>query len=180
MKLAIHFPGIGYHVDKPLLYFSRKIAKQKGFDIIDVNYGGFDLDIKGDKEKMKEAFLSALSQAEKILSDVDFTKYEDVVLFSKSVGTAVAGAYAIKHGISSRNVFFTPVEQSFDVMKQPGIVFHGSSDPWLSHDIFMKKIKETDYPYYVIENANHSLETGDVDLDIENLAKIMKAVEEYI
>lgn len=25
MKLAIFFPGIGYHTDKPLLYYSRKL-----------------------------------------------------------------------------------------------------------------------------------------------------------
>lgn len=24
MKLAVFFPGIGYHCDKPLLYYSRK------------------------------------------------------------------------------------------------------------------------------------------------------------
>lgn len=27
MKLAILFPGIGYHTDKPLLYYSKKILK---------------------------------------------------------------------------------------------------------------------------------------------------------
>lgn len=35
-------------------------------------------------------------------------------------------------------------------------------------------------PLYVIENANHSLETGDVAEDLVNLAKIMRWVEEYI
>lgn len=28
MKLAILFPGIGYHTDKPLLYYSKKILKK--------------------------------------------------------------------------------------------------------------------------------------------------------
>ena len=26
MKLAVIFPGIGYHTDKPLLYYSKKLA----------------------------------------------------------------------------------------------------------------------------------------------------------
>ena len=30
-KLAVLFPGIGYHVDKPLLYYGAKLAKQYDF-----------------------------------------------------------------------------------------------------------------------------------------------------
>ena len=32
MKLAVLFPGIGYHCDKPILYFARELAKQVGYD----------------------------------------------------------------------------------------------------------------------------------------------------
>lgn len=35
-KLAIVFPGIGYHCDKPLLYYSKKIAVSNGFEIKEV------------------------------------------------------------------------------------------------------------------------------------------------
>ena len=28
MKAAVFFPGIGYHCDKPLLYYSRKLAQE--------------------------------------------------------------------------------------------------------------------------------------------------------
>ena len=27
-KIAVVFPGVGYHADKPLLYYSRKLAAQ--------------------------------------------------------------------------------------------------------------------------------------------------------
>ena len=30
-KLAVFFPGTGYHKDKPLFYYSRKIAVKQGF-----------------------------------------------------------------------------------------------------------------------------------------------------
>lgn len=30
MKLVVCFPGIGYHCDKPLLYYSRKLAACAG------------------------------------------------------------------------------------------------------------------------------------------------------
>ena len=29
-KIAVVFPGVGYHADKPLLYYSRKLAAQYG------------------------------------------------------------------------------------------------------------------------------------------------------
>ena len=32
MKAAVFFPGIGYHCDKPLLYYSRKLAKECGYE----------------------------------------------------------------------------------------------------------------------------------------------------
>ncbi|MCQ2506160.1 MAG: hypothetical protein MJ113_03185 [Lachnospiraceae bacterium] len=38
-KLAVLFPGIGYSVDRPLLYYSKKVLKAKGYEIIEVNYG---------------------------------------------------------------------------------------------------------------------------------------------
>ena len=34
-------------------------------------------------------------------------------------------------------------------------------------------------PLYETENANHSLETGDVDLDIRNMRKMMKIIKAY-
>ena len=83
MKLAVIFPGIGYHVDKPLLYYSRKLALQYGYQVINVPYGNFPADVKGSEEKMREAFQSALSQTEEILKDVPFENYEEIVFIAK-------------------------------------------------------------------------------------------------
>ena len=53
-KTAVIFPGIGYHTDKPLLYYSRKIAASQGYDVIEVPYGKFPKGVKGSKEKMEK------------------------------------------------------------------------------------------------------------------------------
>ena len=46
-KLAIIFPGIGYHSDKPLLYYSRKLAKERGYEeIISLKYSYEELQLK--------------------------------------------------------------------------------------------------------------------------------------
>ena len=51
-KLAVFFPGIGYNVDRPLMYYSRKIASKLGYEIRLLPYGGFPEDAKSGKDKM--------------------------------------------------------------------------------------------------------------------------------
>ena len=35
-QLAVLFPGIGYHADKPLLYYSAKLARAHGCEVTTV------------------------------------------------------------------------------------------------------------------------------------------------
>lgn len=180
MKLAVIFPGIGYHTDKPLLYYGKKLARKYGYDIAEVSYSNFPKDIKGSKEKMWEAFLLALKQAEDLLKDIDFSKYDSLLFISKSIGTAVSAAFAKEHRLATYNIFYTPVEKTFDFIEQDGIVFHGTDDPWVETPVVKKGCREKNLPLYVIEGANHSLETGDVMTDLKNLEKIMNQSNEYI
>lgn len=47
-KIACLFPGIGYTCDKPLLYYSWKLLKGMGCEIVPVAYSGFPDKVKGD------------------------------------------------------------------------------------------------------------------------------------
>ena len=179
-KLAVIFPGVGYHTDKPLLYYSKKLAFQNGYEIVEVPYGKFPKGVKGSREKMEKAFFSAVEQAEEILKDVDFSLYDDILFISKSVGTAVSAAYGGKHHLKTRNIYYTPVEASFQFMTQPGIVFTGTKDSWVDHEAIKEGCKKGGFPLHVIEDANHSLETGDVMADLENLQEIMAVTADYI
>lgn len=184
MKIAVIFPGIGYHTDKPLLYYGKKIAKENGFEILEVPYGNFPKNIKGSEEKMQEAFHSAEQQAEKILDNVNFEKYQQILFISKSIGTAVAASYASKHELQVRHIYYTPVKESFLVMKsygeQQGIVFHGTADSWADTKDVKSGCHEKNLPLYMIEDGNHSLELGNVMTDLENLLEVMKKTEEFI
>lgn len=179
-KIAVIFPGIGYHTDKPLLYYSRKLAVQNGYEIREVPYTDFPKNVKGSKEKMEQSFLIALNQTEAMLRDLDFSEYREILFISKSVGTAVASAYADKHNLITRNIYYTPVEASFQFMKQSGIVFTGTEDPWADFQTVEDGCRKAGYPLYVTKDANHSLETGDVIKDLLNLRRIMQITEEYI
>ena len=69
MKLAVIFPGIGYHCDKPLLYYSSKIAKNLGMQIVKVCFHDLSgkKDLIGNEEKMERVFEDARDQAEETL-----------------------------------------------------------------------------------------------------------------
>lgn len=178
-KLAIIFPGIGYHSDKPLLYYSKKLAKNKDYEIVEVSYK-FTEDfgtIKADASKMQAAFDEAFKQVNDQLKDIVFTDYDRVVFIGKSIGTALSARYNMTYELDADMIVFTPIEHTFAYINNcEGIVFHGSADPLCDTDMCIQLCEELSLTYAVIPEANHSLETGDVDADIANLAGIIHTV----
>lgn len=89
MKLVVCFPGIGYHCDKPLLYYSRKLAACAGYDhTLLLQYTYHKDGLRGSPAALREAFDTLYAQAEAQLSAVDWPQYNDVLFLSKSIGTA--------------------------------------------------------------------------------------------
>lgn len=179
-KLVVIFPGIGYHVDKPLLYYSSKLARLYGYEIKCAEYGKLPSGVKGDAKKMYAAYELALKNVTKQLSDIDFASYSQVLFISKSIGTAVAATYDADNQIGAEHIYYTPVEASFQKIGRKGIVFHGTGDDWAKTEVIKEECEKRGLPLYLTENANHSMETGDVLHDIEILRKIMQKTEEYI
>ena len=79
-KLAVFFPGIGYTVDKPLLYYSWKLLKGLGWEIVPVPYSGFPEKVKGNPEKMRQCARMALEQAENLLQVVNWGGYGEILV----------------------------------------------------------------------------------------------------
>ena len=179
-KLAVILPGIGYTCDRPLLYYGGKLAQGLGWEVVRVPYGGFPEKVRGDAEKMRQSAEMALAQTEEMLRDVDWKRYGQILFISKSVGTVVAAAYAHAHRLSCRHILFTPVEATFTVPVGNAIAFHGTADPWVATETLTRLCREADIPLYITENANHSLETGDVPLDIRNLQAVMARAEAFM
>lgn len=182
MKLCVLFPGVGYTIDKPLLYFSQELAKSRGYEVRSVEYQDLP-NIKGlaDSDETKiQAFNMAIQQSEECLSDINWKDCTDIIFVGKSIGTIVAAALAEKlsYDGSIRFVYFTPLSFTFKYAKPAsGPVFTGTADPWVDHAEIIKKAAELNLPCYTYENANHSLITGDVTRDIEILKEVFEIVE---
>lgn len=180
MKLAVLFPGVGYHVDKPLLYYAKDLAATCGYETIDVKYGELPSGIKGSEEKMQEAFECSLRNALKSLEAVAWDQYGEIVFISKSIGTAVAAETAKHLGIRTRNIYYTPVAETFRFPLQQGIAFHGTADTWVDTRVLQEACRERGLPLFVTEGANHSMETGDTLVDIRILLGIMEKTAAYL
>lgn len=180
-KLAVIFPGIGYTADKPLLYYSGRLAERSGYKLIKINFHDFPEVVPENRSSMLSALELATRQSEEALDGVLFSSYEDVIFISKSIGTVAAAAYAKKHELKARYIYFTPLAQTFSFAEEGnGIIFHGTADPWAEHDTIRNLIDSSKIQARIYEGADHSLETGDIQRDIELLNKIIGDVDEYI
>ena len=183
-RLAVIFPGIGYTADKPLLYYSRRIAAARGYEIRIMDYSGFPPKVKGDRKRMEESYAIALRQTEEMLSGTDLTGYEDVLFIGKSIGTIVAAGLAADPMYAERTalVLYTPLEETFSFPLRDAVVFTGSADPWVGGE--KSRISALSarkgIPCFLIDGGNHSLETGDALKDIANLQKIMEETRSFL
>jgi len=181
-KIAVYFPGIGYNCDKPLLYYSRKIAEKLGYgNSRAVSYTYSAGKIRGNDEKMKEAYETLFSQTEAELADIVWTEFDDVLFISKSIGTIIAASYAKKYRLTcARHLLYTPLEQTFLFTPGNAIGFIGTADPWSNIDEIIRLSAANRTPLNVYENCNHSLEGDDILKNIDTLRDVMQRTREFI
>ncbi|MCR4779903.1 MAG: alpha/beta hydrolase [Ruminiclostridium sp.] len=180
MKLCILFPGIGYHCEKPLLYYSSRLAKAKGYDVTALVFSDFPEGAKGNADKMRRAAAHALGQSEEQLADIGFSRFDDIVFIGKSIGTKAALAYREKHGLNARAILLTPLEMTFENDTRGCIAFHGTSDQWADTSAIERLCEENKVPLFEYKRANHSVESDDVFLNISYLRDIMEKTDHFL
>ncbi len=173
-------PGIGYHCEKPLLYYLSKLARTEGYEVLALRFSDFPDGAKGNEEKMRAAAEHAFSQSAEQLALTDLSRYDDIVLVGKSIGTEAALAFREKHGIRAKAVLLTPLEMTFSHDTGNCIAFHGTSDQWAKTSEIERLCVERSVPLYEYDGANHSVETGDVFRDLGYLRDIIAKTERFM
>lgn len=179
-KLAVLFPGIGYTNDKPLLYYSRRLAEAQDYEVLCMGYHDLPDKIRGNKEKMIQAGRMAFEQCEELLKDIDFTACDEVLFIGKSIGTVIAAQYADIYVPTARLVLYTPLEATFSVDIKDAIAFIGEADPWSDLDEVKRLAAEKQVPLYTYPECDHSLEGHAIRKNIEILRTVMELTEEYM
>ena len=183
MKIAVFFPGIGYRFNKPLLYYSKKLAKECGYDtFLEVDYRiKKTTNIRGNAEKMREGFDESCESAEKFLAPILWQEYDEIVFISKSIGTAVAAHFTNVYRLKAKQIYYTPLAQPFLANPAPGIAFCGTADPWVPDvDNVIYQCAQAQIRSSRIEGVNHSLETDDTLENIDILREVMQETKNYL
>ncbi|MBR0087501.1 MAG: alpha/beta hydrolase [Lachnospiraceae bacterium] len=183
-KLAVFFPGLGYNHDKPLLYYARDIACECGFtEYVNVTYE-YQADkktLRGNDEKMAEIFTALYAQAAVQLSKISFDAFDEILFVSKSIGTAVAAAYAKEHHLKNiKHVFYTPLLLTYDHAPENAAAFIGTNDPWSNVPEVIRTSESKGIPVNVYEGLNHSLEGDDTLENIKTIKNVMKKTKAFI
>jgi predicted alpha/beta-hydrolase family hydrolase len=170
-KLAIVLPGRSYPLDAPVMWYVTKAAYAAGCDVLGVEYGyqanGADLDMN-DWEQLVAETIEGISK-------VDTTKYSQVVLIGKSLGTLVQSEISKRISPSVRNqIFLTPLRPVISAIhaSDRALVVVGDADEaFTAADI--AQISDTQsVQLSVMAEADHLLETGVVSQSIDILKQV--------
>lgn len=82
--------------------------------------------------------------------------------------------------LSPQQVYYTPVENSFAYFRREGLVFHGTADPWARTEVVKNECRRLGLPLFLVENADHSLETADTLHDLETLHRVIARTAQYL
>lgn len=205
-KIAVFFPGLGYSTERPLLYYTKKMLIGYGYEIVELNYATrIDADITKEirdnllnPKTVKNVVLKYVGEAIRFLEDqlekgsyikkqstakgaVCFEGYDRVMFVSKSIGSVVDAFFCSKYGIRAEHIFYTPLEQAFQLVKNiDGLAFSGLADPVAKADAVREICGHHNIEFYSVAEGNHSLETGNVQVDIKNLSWIISNVDDYV
>ncbi len=172
-KLVIMFPGVGYTMDFPLLYYASLLYEAKGYEQIHMKYNSifFEPDLTREEKTLK-----VREYVWERAKNIDFGTYDEVVFFSKSFGTAEAGCLAEKLGINPTQIYLTPVPRALPYIEETDAVVIGTADEvYPECKAYFDEHGIT--PLY-IEGADHSLEVeGKPFESLEILKDVMRYIE---
>lgn len=172
-KLIIFFPGAGYGMDCPLLYYADFIYEINGFDRIHLNYQSIlsntELSLE---DKLNELRRYILEQ----VKNVDFNLYDEIVFLSKSIGSIEAGILAKKLDLKVVQIFITPVEDAISYCNRDSYVVIGTKDK--AYEIYKEYCDANGIKVLYINDANHSLEVmGNPYESMDVLKSVMRFIE---
>ncbi|NLL78512.1 MAG: hypothetical protein GX234_01650 [Clostridiales bacterium] len=186
--LVVTFPGFGYLQDRPLFYYAKKLAKQFGFDVLDLKYGAI-CEGESVRERAERSLPGAVEDAEKQIEQVlldagkENQSYDRIICISKSFGTLVAGNIWEKLSAFFRvsQVFLTPLPETYTMFARGKscIMATGTADPFMTKEGLRMMEQDEKIELMIFPGANHSLENPeDTCESVRNLQRIVERYED--
>ena len=165
-NIVISFPG-GRGNEIPLLYFSAKFYEDIGYEKLFVTHpipGEDNLDI-------------LLANAERLLREIDFSQYENIVFTAKSLGTLVACRLKETYRIPASLILFTPLPDTLAYIHRHNdilLVAAGDQDKYLDASILKDHCDRQNIPCHIEPGIGHRMEVqNDLTRNLEILNNVL-------
>ena len=187
--ISIIFPGLGYNVDMPLLYYSTGVLLEAGHSVlsVDTRYSHKkEFMTASSEERSKWMFEDARAVFEAVN---ELQGYEISVLVGKSLGTIQTSFFVQTYDSiqNSKIVWLTPLLKQNWVVEQmtahrgKSLIVIGTVDPHYNDDTLGKIVDAGRSKLIAIPNGNHSLDvpSGLIDSMKKNI-DIMSEMKDFV
>jgi predicted alpha/beta-hydrolase family hydrolase len=161
--LGLVFPGIGYSVRMPVLYYSSKILLGSGLDVLEVEYNYRRLSFQNEPEDERLHWILTDAANAYHAANARGT-YKKLVAVGKSIGTIAMLSLLDEPGLQpAKYVWITPLLKREDVrssilsVARSSLVIIGTNDQHYDEE-YLAALEGIGAEVLVLENADHSLE----------------------
>ena len=154
-KLAVIFPGLGYGLDAPLLYYADFLFETKGYDRVYIDYKQY---LQDTSMALSERLASLRKYELEQLKSIPWSSYDTIVFLSKSIGTVEAGWIAEKLGLPVKHIFLTPIAETTPYCSPDCTVIMGTNDK--HYATYQQYCSTHSIPTLFFPEADHSLEVS--------------------
>ena len=109
-KLCIILPGIGYCLDRSYLDYSKQLAKEIGYDVLEIEYG---YQINRSEFNIEKEFSIMVSESLEVIDNAIEKEYEEILIIGKSIGTSVQSF--LNKDLSGRLAHRVEIEKREDI-----------------------------------------------------------------
>lgn len=181
--LLISLPGLGYTNDMPILFYLNELARNRGYDVLQVNY-----DYRGVPRETSAEKWSARMMAD-VLPAIDAAlakgNYRHVILAGKSIGTRVM-ATLLARGFDKATAYIwltplfvaEPVKQAA-MNHSPSVAVFGDAD-YAVANVDLSSIAKAGVRIIVQPEGDHGMMVpGNAPQAISDLANAMKELDDW-
>ena len=188
-QLAILLPGFGYTLDMPLFYYPENLLRERGWDVLRVEYAyntrpEFQTLPKPERDRWLLADTTAAWRA-----GFSQRTYERVVLIGKSLGTLAMG-HLLTMADPPPNVgavWLTPLladerlRQQISHYRGPSLFVIGTADPHFEPGVLEEMQVATTGEAVVVKNADHGMDIpGDPIASIRAVERVVEALGRFL
>lgn len=186
---VIIFPGWGYTVHMPLLFYSSELMLSLKADVLTVEYeynNRQDFLALDNKERMQWLFTDVQSAYQTVLKQ---REYKQITFIGKSLGTRAMGHLLTNEPLPANvnAIWLTPLLKDVRLREQMkqfrgrSLFISGTADPHYDAE-HMKEVQEaTKGQVVLVDEGDHSLNIkDDIIGSIQELEKVINSIKAFI